>query len=337
MKKKKIAIIIDCKGWAFDNIANQIKKNIEDYEFDIISGTVFHGNMLRLFLFCQKYDYIHFLWRGYISLINTEQTRLYLKDYLGMNFDEFLDNYIAPKKIGFSVCDHLYLEGEEKWRTEEILKYTDLYSVTSQKLYDIYSKFEKKPKTIIHDGVDLDLYIPKNIERFNNIDKIRIGWVGNSKFKDSFGNEDLKGVETIIKPAIKELMDEGYNIELNLADRNIKQIKQEDMPDFYNSIDLYVCASKTEGTPLTILESMAMGIPVISTDVGVVREALGPIGKKYILEERTKECLKSKIKEMIENRDDMKKISEENLEKIKNFDWKNICKKYKKFFDEILQ
>ena len=31
MKKKKIALIIDTEGWAFDNIAKQIKKNLTEY------------------------------------------------------------------------------------------------------------------------------------------------------------------------------------------------------------------------------------------------------------------------------------------------------------------
>ena len=36
MKKKKIALIIDSEGWAFDNIAKQIKKNLIEYDIDII-------------------------------------------------------------------------------------------------------------------------------------------------------------------------------------------------------------------------------------------------------------------------------------------------------------
>ena len=114
-------------------------------------------------------------------------------------------------------------------------------------------------------------------------------------------------------------------------------IPQEEMPNFYNSINLYVCASKTEGTPLTILEAMAMGVPVISTDVGVVSEVLGEKGKKYILEERTIECLKNKIKQLLSNKQHFKEISQENLVKIKNNDWSNICLKYKKFFENSLK
>ena len=50
MNKKKIALIIDTEGWAFDNIAKQIKDHLVEYEIDIIPGRIFQGNMIKLFL-----------------------------------------------------------------------------------------------------------------------------------------------------------------------------------------------------------------------------------------------------------------------------------------------
>lgn len=336
MNKKKIALIIDTEGWAFDNIAHQLKKNLKEFDIDIIPGRIFEGNMVKLFIFCEDYDLIHFLWRGYISLIDRNAMNDYC-DSIGMTFTEFKERYISNKEITFSVCDELYLTGDEAWRTEEIMKYAKSYFVTSKKLFDIYQKFSKKPERIIHDGVDLEKYTPVNLDRFENSEKITVGWTGNSKFVDSDGDGDMKGVEGIIKPAIQELKDEGYNIELNLADRNIKMTPQEEMPKFYNSLEIYVCASKTEGTPLTVLEAMATGVPVISTNVGIVEEALGEKGKKYIMSNRSKEELKRCIKELMKNRKLLKEISEENLERIKEWDWKNISKEYKEFFEQNIK
>lgn len=336
MEKKKIALIIDTENWAFDNIAQHIKKNLIEYNIDIISGRIFEGNMLKLFLFCEDYDLIHFLWRGYLSLIDRQEMQYYAQERLKIDFEEFKRRYIYNKKITFGVCDHLYLKGEEKWRTGEIFKFSNSYFVTSKKLYNIYEKFVQKPKMIIHDGVDLINYKPKNLDRFKNLDKVTIGWAGNSKFKDSDGDEDMKGVEGIIKPAVSELQKEGYNIELKLADRNLGLILQKDMPDYYNSIDLYVCASKEEGTPLTIQEAMAMGLPIITTDVGIVSEVFGEKQKKYIMKERSKEELKSKIKELLKDKIQMQEMSQENLIQVKTEDWKNICKEYKEFFDNKL-
>lgn len=332
MEKKKIALIIDTEGWAFDNIAHQLKNNLTEFDIDIIPGRIFEGNMIKLFLFCEDYDLIHFLWRGYLTLIDRAEMHNYI-EALGMSFEKFKQKYILNKNITFSVCDELYLSGDDEWRTEETMKYGKEYFVTSKRLYNIYQQFSKKPQMVIHDGVDLQKYIPENLDRFKNIETVRIGWTGNSKFKDSEGDSDMKGVEGIIKPAIEELQREGYSVELNLADRNIKMIPQEEMPKFYNSIDLYVCASKTEGTPLPIIEAMAMGVPVISTDVGIVSEAVGECNKKYILKERTKEDLKNAIKSIIKNKQDFEEISKENIEKVKQWDWKVIAQQYKEFFE----
>ena len=49
MNKRKIALIIDTEGWAFDNIARQLKKNLQEYDIDIIPGKIFEGNMIKLF------------------------------------------------------------------------------------------------------------------------------------------------------------------------------------------------------------------------------------------------------------------------------------------------
>ena len=334
MNKKKIALIIDSEGWAFDNIATQIKKNLIQYDIDIIPGRIFEGNMLKLFLFCEDYDLIHFLWRGYLSLIDRDEMKQYSENRLFIDFEDFKKTYIFNKKITFTICDHLYLDGEDEWRTNEIFKFSKKYFVTSNKLFDIYSKFENKPEMIINDGVNLENYNPKNLERFDNIEKITIGWVGNSKFRDFDGDCDMKGLEGVIKPAVSELKNEGYNVELKVADSTIKVMTQEEMPDFYNSIDLYICASKSEGTPLTILESMAMGIPIISTDVGIVSEVFGKKQKEFILKERSKDCLKERIKYLINNKTKLKELSEENMVQVQNNDWKKICLKYEEFFEK---
>ncbi len=49
---------------------------------------------------------------------------------------------------------------------------------------------------------------------------------------------------------------------------------QSDPRPFYESLDLMLLPSRTEGLPNTVLEAMAMGLPVAATEVGDVREVL---------------------------------------------------------------
>jgi len=49
---------------------------------------------------------------------------------------------------------------------------------------------------------------------------------------------------------------------------------RNDVPELLRSFDAFVLPSRSEGLPLTVLEAMATGLPVVATDVGGVSEAV---------------------------------------------------------------
>lgn len=44
------------------------------------------------------------------------------------------------------------------------------------------------------------------------------------------------------------------------------------MPTYYNGLDLYVVTSRIEGGPAPLIESMACGVPVVTTSVGIAKD-----------------------------------------------------------------
>ena len=339
--KNKLLLVIDKEGWALDNIAKQLKQNLSKYyDIDILPSDVLDDNIVRILILSKEYDLVHFFWRGQLSWIEYENSQEYIKK-LRMNNEEFIENFINENNITTSVYDHMYLNEKDLDFTKFVIECAKNYTVSSEKLKDIYENIEdiKKPEMVIQDGVDLELFKPKNLERFKNIENsvLKIGWVGNSKFTDTENDDDLKGVHKILIPAIEELKREGYGIEEKFADRNDKMIPHNEMPNYYNGIDMYICTSKTEGTPNPVLEAMACGIPVISTDVGIVPEVFGEKQKGFIMKERTKECLKENIIKIIDNKNILDELSKENLKQIKAWNWKEMSKKFKIFFDNNLK
>ena len=82
---------------------------------------------------------------------------------------------------------------------------------------------------------------------------------------------------------------------------------------------------------------MACGVPIISTDVGFVKDILGEKQQEYILKERSIECLKSKIKQLYNNQKILKELSQENIKQSKKYSYDNQIEEYVSFFDNTLK
>lgn len=331
----RVAIIADVENWSYHNIAKQVQSRLEGKMDVDLYFYAYTSNSIQLILALKDYDIIHFMWRGHVYILSEQEASTYLYQ-IGMNYEEFKNECLDKICITASVYDHLFLEENEKIITNGILDVCDEYTVSSALLSDIYNEnFEKKPLMTVTDGVDLKQFYPKHLDRFEDrTDKaLVIGWVGNSQF---FGmkDKDLKGVNTILKPAIEELRKEGVSVERYFADRQERMISHDNMCDYYSNIDVLICTSLFEGTPNPVLEAMACGVPVISTNVGIVNEAFGEFQKQFILEERSIECLKSQIMKMINHPEYLQLCSRENLISIKKWDWENKTQDFKTFFEE---
>lgn len=342
-QKRKVLLVIDYPGWALHNIASQIVRHCSDkFEFKLLYLSDIN-NVSAAFFAGADCDIIHFLWRSWLVDHASEYARGYARG-MGLDPDDFYQKYVASKTICTSVYDHLFLDEDftytQKLFTEENTPVA-AYAVSSQILKDIYDydpRIRMKPACVITDGVDLELFQPKNLERFQNREKgqpLVIGWAGNSMWTAE--KEDFKGLHTFLKPAVEQLSQEGYAIELHLCDSTVKKIPHEEMPGYYSEIDLYVCMSKHEGTPNPILEAMACGVPFVSTKVGIAPEAAGPQQSRYILEERSVECLKEKLRYILAHPEVLAQLSAENVNSIQAWNWRDRARRFCDLWTHALQ
>ena len=70
------------------------------------------------------------------------------------------------------------------------------------------------------------------------------------------------------------------------------EINNTDIPNILNCADVFVFASFYEGSPNVIKEAIACNIPVISTDVGDVKNVLDGVDNCYIVKRDEKDFSK---------------------------------------------
>lgn len=336
--KTKIALIIDTDNWAFGNIARQLQNHLSHrFEFIVIPMDII-DNIDQVFVLARDCEVVHFFWREHLTLIGTPYFKSYAEN-LGMSYESFHERFIASKQLSTSIYDHLLLQPEDlSARTHIFSELLAGYTVGSEKLQAIYSQVPgyPAPTALIEDGVDLHKFKPLNLERLQEVGRraLVIGWVGNSKWAGEL--EDFKGVHSILKPAIERLQSEGIAVTSLFADRQERFIPHDQMPEYYSKIDLYVCTSKIEGTPNPVLEAMACGVPVVSTDVGIVPQAFGELQKKFILPERSVEALMDSVRAIVQEPELLTRLSQENMERIKAWDWSSKAEKFGAYFDQLI-
>ena len=74
----------------------------------------------------------------------------------------------------------------------------------------------------------------------------------------------------------RQLLKDGYTIQVagtNWGDLDGGMVDYDHMPDFYNTLSLFVCTSTIEGIPAPPLEALACGVPVVvPSGVGIMDE-----------------------------------------------------------------
>jgi len=223
----RICIVIDKWGWAYDRIAQAlIKFNKSEHQLEVYAAKTDAKKIKR-----SKAD--RFLVMGYqcwdkVGFLPKDRT------FVGVHGHHQWDGHKTTPEVDVAPPAELH----------EFLSSFKGVNVVSEKLHGLFPYATYTPN-----GVDCDTFrcevLPCQRE------ELVVGTAFNPK------HDWRKGVEEFVRPACKRV---GATLSLAPRDRPLRE-----MPAWYNSIDVYVCASSSEGLSLAVLEAMACGRYIVST------------------------------------------------------------------------
>lgn len=108
-------------------------------------------------------------------------------------------------------------------------------------------------------------------------------------------------------------------------------VDDEDLPQIYIGSKCFVFPSLYEGFGIPVLEAMALGVPVITSDTSSLPEVVGKSG--ILFSNNNKNDLELKINEFINMKiDEVKELSLKGKEQARLFNWRIEAKKLIKLF-----
>lgn len=182
-----------------------------------------------------------------------------------------------------------------------------LSPLVQQTIVDFYG-MKEADVPVIYNGVDLTRCIPK--KDYRSADVLKILHIG--RFNEQKNHRRLLEAFALLAeqlPNVRlqmlgdgETMDEirQYAAQLRLEERVCFEGSQSNVYPYLHEADLFVLPSDYEGMPMTIIEAMGTGLPIVATAVGGVPDMLAD-GQSGLLTECTAESVFRACKQLAEN------------------------------------
>lgn len=236
-------------------------------------------------------------------------------------------------------------------------KSTDCFIAISNNMKDLLieegisaSKIE-----LIYHGIDVDKYAPKKDDHAISLAK-QWGKTENTFLVGAIGRlQSVKGFDYFIRACsnlYKENPDlyrfvlvgdgpEKSDLEKLVAKEGLREVFQfagfrDDIDSCLRALDCFVCSSHSEGLPLSVMEALATGVPVVTTYVGGIRDLVKHGKNGYAVEPRNVDQLAEAIGKVYSDSETTRKLTAQAREDmISNFSLssmgKNTAEVYRKW------
>jgi len=134
-------------------------------------------------------------------------------------------------------------------------------------------------------------------------------------------------IEQKLKKAVNELM---------LQDKVSFLGFRRDVPELMVSSDIFVLTSRHEGLTRAVMEAMAVGLPIIATDVRGNRDLVKNGENGYLVPLDDVEQTAIAIERLIDSEDLRRSMGEKSKELVRPYDLQRVLEEMQKIYDNIL-
>ena len=198
---------------------------------------------------------------------------------------------------------------------------------------------------LIYNGIDLETFKKTDkAEARNELglpqDKKIVLFSANGGVKNPFKGGDF------VFEAFEKLKNRKDILFLNIGGKN--EEKSENWLDFgyvkdpqtmaklYSAADIYLFPTLADNCPLTAIESLACGLPVVTFETGGVPEIIENNKTGLVVEYKNGEMLTSALEKLLDDDDLRQKMSENALEVSKKFAKEKMVQEYFELYKELL-
>jgi len=113
------------------------------------------------------------------------------------------------------------------------------------------------------------------------------------------------------------------------------------MDEYLKKIDVFVLPSLSEGLGMSIIEAMAAGKLVITSNAGGIKELINDKKSGILVNPGDEEGLYQAMRWVIENKEEAMSVRRESVNQIDKkreiFDIKKVCERYSEIFEGLMK
>ena len=106
------------------------------------------------------------------------------------------------------------------------------------------------------------------------------------------------------------------------------EVPNRSIADAYAVADIFIHPSYAEGFPRVLLEAMAAGLPIVTTDAGGTRQLLGPAQQSYVLDRLSPAKFAERVLDLISVPEQWAVLAVENKKEVARFSTRQVASMY---------